>query len=86
VFAPRARNRGDSGRLTIGVHCSFAAGNLHATLADYQRRFPKIIYHLVDGSISNLISNLTQSQINITFVTEEKPRWQDRVLPFAGVT
>jgi DNA-binding transcriptional LysR family regulator len=44
VFAPRARYRGDSGRLTIGVHCSFAAGNLHATLADYQRRFPKIFH------------------------------------------
>jgi len=46
----KTRSRGESGRLTIGVHASLSAGNLRATLIEYRRRFPDVEAHLVDGS------------------------------------
>jgi DNA-binding transcriptional LysR family regulator len=38
----KTRSRGESGRLTIGVHASLSAGNLRSTLVDYHRRFPNV--------------------------------------------
>jgi DNA-binding transcriptional LysR family regulator len=38
----KARSRGESGQLTIGVHASLAAGNLRATLVDHRHRFPDV--------------------------------------------
>jgi DNA-binding transcriptional LysR family regulator len=35
----KSRSQGENGRLTIGVYASWATGNMHATLADYHRRF-----------------------------------------------
>jgi DNA-binding transcriptional LysR family regulator len=54
----KTRSRGESGRLTIGVHSSLSAGNLRATLIDHRRRFPDVEMHLVDGSSDHLISDL----------------------------
>lgn len=34
------RSRGESGRLTIGVHASFSAGHLRASLSDHQAPLP----------------------------------------------
>jgi DNA-binding transcriptional LysR family regulator len=36
----KARSRGENGPLVIGVHTSFAAGNLRATLVEHMHRFP----------------------------------------------
>jgi DNA-binding transcriptional LysR family regulator len=57
----KMRSRGESGRLTIGVHASLSAGNLRATLIEHRRRFPEVHTHLVDGSSNDLISNLANS-------------------------
>ncbi|WP_311979905.1 LysR family transcriptional regulator [Bradyrhizobium diazoefficiens] len=74
------RSRGESGRLTIGVHASFSAGNLRATLSDHQHRFPDVDTQFVDGSRDRLISDLAGSAIDIAFVAEPTPRWSDRSL------
>lgn len=74
------RARGESGRLTIGVHASFAAGNLRATLLDHGTRFPEVDTQFVDGSRDHLISDLAGSTIDIAFVVEPTPRWSDRSL------
>jgi DNA-binding transcriptional LysR family regulator len=66
--------------LTIGVHASLSAGNLRATLLDHRRRFPDVETHLVDGSSDHLISNLARSAIDVAFVAESNPRWNDRSL------
>lgn len=76
----KTRSRGESGRLTIGVHASLSAGNLRATLLDYRQRFPDVHMHLVDGSSDHLISDLAGSAIDIAFVAEMDPRWSDRSL------
>ncbi|WP_426443187.1 LysR family transcriptional regulator [Bradyrhizobium genosp. P] len=76
----KARSRGESGRLTIGIHASLSAGNLRATLLDHRRRFPDVDTHLVDGSSNHLISDLAGSAIDVAVVAEPNPRWSDRSL------
>ncbi len=46
----KIRSRGESGRLTIGVHASLSAGNLRATFVDHRRRFPDVETQAVDES------------------------------------
>jgi DNA-binding transcriptional LysR family regulator len=84
----RTRSRGESGRLTIGVHASLSAGNLRATLLDHRHRFPDVERHLVDGSSDHLISDVASSAIDVAFVAENKPArdgkslsvWSERVV------
>lgn len=77
----KTRSRGESGRLTIGVHTSLAAGDLRATLIEYRRRFPDVEAHLVDGSSDHLISDLANATIDVAFVAENEPSWHERLLP-----
>lgn len=76
----KTRSRGESGRLTIGVHASFSAGNLRATLVEHRRRFPDVETRLVDGSSDHLASDLTNSAIDVAFVAEDGPKWADKSL------
>ncbi|TAI63775.1 LysR family transcriptional regulator [Bradyrhizobium sp. Leo170] len=76
----KTRARGESGRLTIGVHASLSAGNFRATLLDHRHRFPIVDTHLVDGSSDHLISDLANSAIDVAFVAEANPRWTDKSL------
>lgn len=77
----KTRSRGESGRLTIGVHASLSAGNLRATLVEHRRSFPSVEINLVDGSSGHLISDLASSAIDIAFVAEGNSRWDDKSLP-----
>lgn len=76
----KTRARGESGRLTIGVHASLSAGNLRATLLDHRSRFPNVDIRLVDGSSDHLVSDLASSAIDIAFLIEGNPRWTDKSL------
>ncbi|WP_271553350.1 LysR family transcriptional regulator [Bradyrhizobium sp. CCBAU 45394] len=74
------RSRGESGRLTIGIHASFSAGNLRATLLEHRTRFPKVNTQLVDGPKDHLISDLVGPAIDVAFVAEPNPTWKGRSL------
>jgi DNA-binding transcriptional LysR family regulator len=84
----RTRSRGESARLTIGVHASLSAGNLRATLVDYRHRFPDVETQFVDGSSEHLISDVANSAIDVAFVAENHPErdakslsvWSERVV------
>jgi DNA-binding transcriptional LysR family regulator len=84
----KTRSRGESGRLTIGVHASLSAGNLRATLVDHRQRFPEVEMQLVDGSSDHLISDAASSAIDVAFVAENHPErgakslsvWSERVV------
>lgn len=76
----KTRWRGECGRLTIGVHASFSAGNLRATLIDHRRRFPDVDVRFVDGPSYHLISDLASSAIDVAFVAEPNASWGDRSL------
>jgi DNA-binding transcriptional LysR family regulator len=77
----KTRSRGESGRLTIGVHASFSAGNLRATLIEYRKRFPTVEICLVDGSSDHLLSDLANSAIDVAFVADGSSRWGGQSLP-----
>lgn len=76
----KSRTRGESGRLTIGIHSSLSAGNLRATLRDHRHRFPDVDTHLVDGSCDHLIYGLASSALDVAFVVEPNPRSSDSSL------
>lgn len=74
----RTQARGESGRLTIGVHSSLSTGNLRSLLKDHHRRFPDVELQLVDGSSDHLISDLANSALDIAFVVEGHAKWPER--------
>lgn len=76
----RTRSRGESGHLTIGVHAAISAGNLRASLIEYQRRLPDVQIHLVDGSSDHLISDLANSAIDIALIANENLSWDGKTL------
>ncbi len=76
----KTRSRGESGRLTIGVHASLSAGNLKATLMEHRRTFPDVEMHLVDGSSDHLMSDVGSSTIDVAFVAENHPGRTDKSL------
>lgn len=77
----KTRSRGESGRLTIGLHASLSAGNLRATLIEHRRLFPEVETHMVDGSSDHLFSDLANSTIDIAFVAAENAKWEGKSLP-----
>ena len=77
----KTRSKGESGRLTIGVHGSLSAGNLRATLIEHRRRFPDVETYMVDGSSDDLVADLANSVIDVAFLAEGIPRWNDKSLP-----
>ena len=77
----KSRTRGESGRLTIGVHASLSAGNLRATLIDHRKRFPEVDTQLVDGSSDRLSCDLLSSAIDIAFMIAGDRRREERALP-----
>ncbi|WP_311985853.1 LysR family transcriptional regulator [Bradyrhizobium canariense] len=76
----KTRSRGESGRLTIGIHTSLSAGNLRATLLEHRHRFPDVDRQLVDGASDHLISDLASSAVDVALVAEPNPKWSDRSL------
>jgi len=75
-----ARSRGESGRLTIGVYASLAAGNLRASLAELHRRFPEVDVYMVDGGHDRLISELAANMIDVAIMSTSYPSWEGRRL------
>ena len=77
----RTRSRGESGRLTIGIHALLLAGNLRATLIDHRQRFPDVETQLIDGSSDQLFSDVASSAIDVAFVADNFPGRDDKSLP-----
>ncbi|CAH1664644.1 LysR family transcriptional regulator [Chelatococcus asaccharovorans] len=77
----KARSRGETGQLTIGVYASLTTGNMHATLAEHHRRFPEVDVHIVDGGHDRLFGALMAKSIDIAIMTRNSPGWDDRCLP-----
>jgi DNA-binding transcriptional LysR family regulator len=80
--------RGEAGRLEIGFYTSLSAGNLRATLVDYQKRFSKIDVSLKESSRRRLVTALRNGALDIAIVTGElpllgskgMPLWSERIL------
>ena len=77
----RSRSRGERGRLAIGVHASFATGNMRAYLREYRRRFPEVDIHTVDGGQKNLFCALASNAIDVAIMTSDSRNGEGRCLP-----
>ncbi|WP_246229811.1 LysR family transcriptional regulator [Bradyrhizobium cytisi] len=76
----KTRSRGESGRLTIGIHTLLSAGNLRATLLEHRHRFPDVDRQLVDGASDHLISDLASPSVDVALVAAPNSKWSDRSL------
>ncbi|CAH1664572.1 LysR family transcriptional regulator [Chelatococcus asaccharovorans] len=76
----KARSRGKTGQLTIGVYASLTTGNMYATLAEHHRRYPEVDVHIVDGGHDRLFGALMAKSIDIAIMTRSSPNWDDRCL------
>ena len=80
--------RGEAGRLSVGFYTSISAGNLRATLVDYQKRFSQIDVCLKESSRLRLVTALRNGALDIAIVTGElpllgsqgMPLWSERIL------
>jgi DNA-binding transcriptional LysR family regulator len=81
VTSAERTGRGVSGRLVIGFYTSLSAGNLRATLVDYQKRFTQIDICLKECSRTGLVTALRNGAIDIAIVTGEVPLLGSRAMP-----
>src|SRR5665213_134268 len=80
--------RGEAGRLSVGFFTSLSAGNLRATLVDYQTRFFQTDVCLKESSRMRLGTALRNGALDIAIVTGElplletqgMPLWSERIL------
>jgi DNA-binding transcriptional LysR family regulator len=80
--------RGEAGRLSVGFYTSLSAGNLRATLVDYQTRFFQMDVCLKESSRKRLVTALRNGALDIAIVTGElplletqgMPLWSERIL------
>ncbi len=73
--------RGEAGRLSVGFYTSISAGNLRATLVDYQKRFSQIEICLKESSRARLVTALRNGALDIAIVTGELPLLGNRGMP-----
>jgi DNA-binding transcriptional LysR family regulator len=64
----KARSRGESGPLTIGVCASFSRGDMYAAFMEYSRRFPDVEIHVVDGTYSSLLNQVAMNAVDVAIV------------------
>ena len=84
----RHAGRGEAGRLSVGFYTSLSAGNLRATLVDYETRFFQIDVCLKESSRTRLVTALRNGALDIAIVTGElplletqgMPLWSERIL------
>ena len=77
----RSRSRGELGLLTIGVHASPSAGNMHATLVENHRRFPDVDVRTIDGSHDRLLCALAGNAVDVAIMTGQATAWDGRMRP-----
>jgi DNA-binding transcriptional LysR family regulator len=77
----KSHRQGVSGRLTIGVHTSFAAGNLRASLVEHRRQFPDVRVRTVDGRRNDLLCGLADGAVDVALLAGNRASWADCALP-----
>lgn len=69
----RATRNGDTGRLAIGFYTSFSAGNLRATLSEFDERYPEVKMHGFERDRDMLLAGIENGLIDIAIMIGEAP-------------
>jgi DNA-binding transcriptional LysR family regulator len=84
----RATNNGHSGRLAVGFYTSFSAGNLRATLSEFDDRYPEVRVRGFERDRDMLLAGIENGLLDIAILTGEapyrglmsRPFWSERIL------
>lgn len=69
----RAIQKGETGRLAVGFYTSFSAGNLRATLSEFQVRFPAIKVRGFERDRDMLLAGIESGLLDIAIMIGERP-------------
>ena len=84
----RATNGGHAGKLTIGFYTSFSAGNLRATLREFNERYSDVKLHGFERDRDMLLTGVENGLLDIAIMIGEaqysglqsRPLWSERIL------
>lgn len=84
----RATNNGHAGRLAVGFYTSFSAGNLRATLSEFNEKFPDVKVRGFERDRAKLLAGLENGLLDIAIMIGEasyrelmsRPVWSERIL------
>ena len=84
----RATQNGHVGRLAIGFYTSCSAGNLHATLSEFDERYPEVKLRAFERDREMLLAGIESGLLDIAIMIGEapypgltsRPLWSERIL------
>jgi len=84
----RATRKGKAGRLAIGFYTSFSAGNLRATLSEFDVRYPEVKLRGFERNRDMLLAGIENGSLDIAIMIGERlhsavtsrPFWSERLL------
>lgn len=69
----RATQAGEVGRLAVGFYTSVSAGNLRATMSEFQHRFPEIKVRVFERDRAMLLAGIENGLLDIAIMIGERP-------------
>lgn len=83
-----ATKNGHAGRLAVGFYTSFSAGNLRATLSEFDERYPDVRVRGFERDRDMLLAGIENGLLDIAILTGEapcrglmsRPIWSERIL------
>lgn len=84
----RATNNGYTGKLAVGFYTSFSAGNLRATLSEFNERFSEVRLRGFERDRDMLLTGIESGLLDIAIMIGEapyrglmsRPFWSERIL------
>lgn len=84
----RTTQKGEAGRLTVGFYTSFSAGNLRATLSEFNERFAGVRVRGFERDRDMLLAGIESGLLDIAVMMGEishrglmsRPFWSERIL------
>lgn len=77
-----ATKNGHAGRLGVGFYTSFSAGNLRATLSEFQDKFPEVKVCRCERERAMLLAGIENGLLDIAIMIGEVPHWELMSRPF----
>jgi DNA-binding transcriptional LysR family regulator len=83
-----ATQNGQAGKLAVGFYTSFSAGNLRATLSEFDERHPEVKLHGFERDRDMLLAGIENGLLDIAIMIGEapyrglmsRPLWSERIL------
>jgi DNA-binding transcriptional LysR family regulator len=74
----RRSAHGEIGTVVIGAQASISAGDLRATIVEFQSRYPDVQIRIIDGPRESMVAAVESGRSDIAFIVENGDRWAGR--------